>query len=586
MNKRYNIAVLFFLLVFGACKDDFLDRKPLDSISDADVWKDPALVQSYVNELYVDVWDPFIDSWKVMHTAITDEGMYLRDKGTDVVLKGTFTPENMGTLTQFGRWEPYYKAIRNCNLLFENMDRVPFTDEAMKNRLLGETYFLRAYFYLNLVSHFGGVSLITKSFGLDSGEEMFVERSSFEDCVEQIVADCDQAIALLPESYGADHKGRATKFSAMAAKSRILLYAASDLYNKAANSNALVGYVDGNRQERWQRAYEAAKDLLDNPGPHRLYQPTDSATENYGRVFLDNHNPEIIFAILHNKELKGTSVDLWNGPNGYHNWGGNLPIENFVSGYQKRDGSPFDWNNPEDAANPYVGRDPRFYASILYNGAKWRQRPTDAAALDPDNVIQTGRKEVYNASTNKIEEVWGVDTRYSPIENWNASITGYYTRKFLDINVDGQFFRGEQPWIIFRYAEILLNYAEAALALGRESEAREAINTVRTRAGMPTSTVSGQALVDLYRYERKYELAFEGHRYFDMRRWLIAESLMNVPAKGIDILAKLNADRKTYTYQYKIIDVAPRQFNVKGYFAPIPIGEIQKNPKLQQNPNF
>src|SRR5690606_7068920 len=174
------------------------------------------------------------------------------------------------------------------------------------------------------------------------------------------------------------------------------------------------GYVGGNRQERWQRAYEAAKDLLDNPGPHRLYQPTDSATENYGRVFLDNHNPEIIFAILHNKELKGTSVDLWNGPNGYHNWGGNLPIENFVSGYQKRDGSPFDWNNPEDAANPYVGRDPRFYASILYNGAKWRQRPTDAAALDPDNVIQTGRKEVYNASTNKIEEVWGVDTRYSP----------------------------------------------------------------------------------------------------------------------------------------------------------------------------
>ncbi|MDX3912785.1 MAG: hypothetical protein QHC79_04545 [Pseudosphingobacterium sp.] len=100
MNKRYNIAVLFFLLVFGACKDDFLDRKPMDSISDADVWKDPALVQSYVNELYVDVWDPFIDSWKVMHTAITDEGMYLRDKGTDVVLKGTFTPENMGTLTQ------------------------------------------------------------------------------------------------------------------------------------------------------------------------------------------------------------------------------------------------------------------------------------------------------------------------------------------------------------------------------------------------------------------------------------------------------------------------------------------------------
>lgn len=187
-----------------------------------------------------------------------------------------------------------------------------------------------------------------------------------------------------------------------------------------------------------------------------------------------------------------------------------------------------------------------------------------------------------------MELVWGVDTRFSPIENWNASSTGYYTRKFLDKNVDAQFFRGDQPWIMFRYAEVILNYVEACLELDEEPEARLYLNQVRQRAGMPEvlSSVSGQALEDLYRYERRYELAFEGHRYFDIRRWLIAEQVMNAPANGIDIVAKLNADKTSHTYQYKVIQVAPRAFQAKGYFSPIPVSEIQKNAKLEQNPNY
>ena len=154
--------------------------------------------------------------------------------------------------------------------------------------------------------------------------------------------------------------------------------------------------------------------------------------------------------------------------------------------------------------------------------------------------------------------------------------------------MDGQFFRGEQPWIMFRYAEVLLNYAEACLETGDEPEARKYLNQVRARAGMPevTASVSGQALVDLYRYERRYELAFEGHRYFDIRRWLIAEQVMNSPATGIDIVAKLNADKTTHTNTYKVIQVGARAFHAKGYFSPIPIGEIQKNSKLEQNPLY
>lgn len=581
---------IFLIIVFGtavSCNEDFLERKPLDAISDADVWSDPSLVEAFVNDLYGRIWDPFMDSWKVMHTAVSDEGMYLRDKGTDVVVKGTLTPENMGTLTQFGQWGNYYKGIRNCNTFLERIDQVQFTDEAWRERLTGEVYFLRALYYFNLVSHWGGVPLIRVNFNLDDGDAMFIPRNSFEECVNSIVEDCDEAIGRLNGSYDSDNAGRATRFAAMALKSRMLLYAASDLYNKPGNTNPLVGYTQGNQLERWAAAKAAAKAIIDDPGDHRLYMPGDSAAENYARVFLDNHNPEILFAKLHNSQLKGTSVDLWNGPNGYHNWGGNIPIENFVSGYQRSDGTPFDWENPTHAAEPYKDRDPRFYASILYNGAEWRRRPADAAALEPEGIIQTCRYEVWNEAKNQIEVVGGVDTRFSPIENWNASTTGYYTRKFLDRDVDGQFFRGEQPWIMYRYAEVLLNYAEACLELDEEDEARTYINKVRTRAGMPALvSESGQTLIDLYRYERRYELAFEGHRYFDIRRWLIAEQVMNAHAMGIDILAKLNPDKVTYTNQYEIVKVGDRAFHVKGYFSPIPVSEIQKNAKLEQNPNY
>lgn len=588
--KKINITCLFLIgfLSITSCDEDFLDRQPLDSVSDANVWSDPGLVEAFINDIYGNLWDPFRDSWKVMHQSITDEGMYLRDKGTDVVVKGTLTPENMGTLHQLGQWANYYKQIRNCNLILENIDAMEFSDENYRSRLKGEALFLRAYFYHSLVSHFGGVPLTLNTFGLDEGEDLLIERSSFEACVDQIVKDADEAASLLPGSHSSANMGRATKYAAMALKSRMLLYAASDLYNKPGNTNELVGYTSSSQEERWQKAYQAAKALMDDPGSHQLYTPTDSAAENYARVFLDNHNPEIIFALLHNKELKGTSVDLWNGPNGYHNWGGNIPLENFVSGYQKADGTLFSWDDPEDAASPYENRDPRFYASILYNGAKWRPRPASSAALDPEGIIQTGRKEVWNSATNEIEEVWGVDTRFSPVENWNSSITGYYTRKFLDINVDGQFFRGDQPWIMLRWAEMILNYAEAALELGWETEARTAINQVRERAGMPAidASVSGAELLERYRYERKYELAFEGNRHFDIRRWLIAEEVLDQDGLGIDILAKLNPDRVTHTYQYEVFVVNPRSFSEKLYFSPIPIGEIQKNNKLEQNPLY
>ena len=159
----------------------------------------------------------------------------------------------------------------------------------------------------------------------------------------------------------------------------------------------------------------------------------------------------------------------------------------------------------------------------------------------------------------------------------------------MDINLNAQFIRGDQDFIFFRYAEILLNYAEACIDLGQELEAKRYLKMVRERAGMPGADVdnaSGAALKELYRYERRVELAYEGHRFFDARRWMTAEVDFSKSGKGIEIYGKLQPDRQTLVYTYKVTNIQERSFPVKMYFAPIPIGEIRKNEKLTQNPSY
>lgn len=573
----------FALLLTTACNKDFLEKRPLNEYTEDDVWKDPNMIQAYINDLYPKMRHGFNE---VMLSSMTDESRFIHNYGTTTSVTEAMSPEDLGALNLFGEWEKHYKAIRNCNIFFAQVDDAPFKDEALRTRLKGEAHFLRAYFFQMLVKYWGGVPLITQIFQLTDGDAMLVPRNSFEECVAFIVSECDKAAELLPEEHDRDSQGRATKYAAMALKSRILLYAASDLFNRPGNTRPELGYVGGDRQARWKAAQDAALALIQT-NRFSIYKPTSSGTDNYSRVFLDKNNPEIIYCKYFNKQLLGTSHDLYNGPNGYHNWGGNVPLENFVEGYQMKDGTPFSWSNPAMAAKPYDNRDPRFYATILYNGVKWKERPSDAIGLDPVGVIQTGKYEKRNASGG-IDVISGLDTRSGPIENWNGSYTGYYLRKFMDINLDAQFFRGDQTWPWFRYAEIKLNYAEACMALGQDGPARDAINEVRTRSGMPAiaPTVTGAALLAQYRYERRYELAFEEHRYFDARRWLIAETVFSGPAKAIEIYGKLNPDTLLYTYKVLTSGVQDRKFTEKHYLLPIMATEIRRNDKITQNPLY
>ncbi|WP_341841999.1 RagB/SusD family nutrient uptake outer membrane protein [Chitinophaga caseinilytica] len=575
-------------LFSAACNKDILNKKPLNDYSDEDVWKDPPLVVAYVNNLYLQMRHGFNE---VMLSSVSDESRFIHNYGTQTAVTDALSPDDLGAFNdRYGEWEKYYRAIRNCNIFFEMIGKVPFTDEAQRQRLIGEVHYLRAFFYHTLVRYWGGVPLVKKPYSLENRDEMLIARGSFEECVNFIVEDCDKAAGILPPKH--EQPGRATKYAAMALKSRILTFAASDLFNQPniPADQAYRGYVNATpatQDQRYQKALDAAKAIIDL-NVFSIYKPTSNPTDNYTRVFLDKDNSEIIFARYFNRQFQGTSHDLYNGPNGYHNWGGNVPLENFVSGFQMADGSEFSWANPAHAANPYANRDPRFYATILYNGAKWKKRPADAIALDPVGEIQTGKFEKKNAQGAIVVQN-GLDTRASAIENWNGTYTGYYIRKFMDLTLDAQFFRGDQAWPWFRYSEILLNAAEALIELNRFDEARPLINQIRTRGGMPAlaNTVAGDALRDAMRYERRYDLSFEDHRYYDARRWMIAKTVFTGPANGIEIFGKLNPDGTTYTWTYKVVNSGQdRVFSDKHYFVPIMAAEIRRNDKIKQNPGY
>ena len=234
-------------------------------------------------------------------------------------------------------------------------------------------------------------------------------------------------------------------------------------------------------------------------------------------IFQRTHTP--LYTVEDNWPLGGIHYGINNGPNGYHNWAGNTPIQQLVDDYEMMDGSKFDWNNPNHSADPYADRDPRFYATIMYDGADWKPRPSDVTSIDPADQLQTGYYDDGNGGI-----INGIDTRESAIENWNGSRTHYYTRKFIDPNPslpDNQSNAQVIPWPFIRYTEAVLNYVEACIELQEEGEARNWLNQLRFRVGMPAITESGDALRQRYRNERRVELAYEEHRYHDARRWMI-----------------------------------------------------------------
>ena len=590
-------SICFLSLFATSCIDSVLETNPSTEYSDPTVWGDPALVEAFVNQIYFRLDEPFQGGR--FKACLVDEAHYRGNSGSRDFNNCLQTQDNLpgwSAACRYRSWDDLYKTIRSCNLFFKNVDQVQFSSEIVdgkteRDRMTGEVTFLRAFVYFHLVSTYGGVPLITDAYELN--DDFQVERNTFAECIDFIVNACDEAAALLPDENTGENYGRATRGAALALKSRVLLYAASDLYNTTVFPDyahqELIRYTDGgDRRARWQAAKDAAKAVIDL-NQYQLYKadpaPTDSVAQNIVDLFLSKESEEDIFVKFFTS-VTGQMTGLYTAPNGYHGWGSNAPLGDMVDAYEMADGSKFDWDNPEHAAHPYQNREPRFYANVLYEGAPWGTRPDDVQGLDPYNRIQVGTWHRWNPETNEEYEQYGVYTRNSTRENWNGSYTGYYSRKFVDPSVSVQFYYQTVTWRFFRYAEILLNYAEACIELGEDAEACRYINMIRHRAGLPDINLTGDALKEAYRHERRIELCFEDHRFFDVRRWVIGPEAYHPVTRAI-VVYPLNPDHTTATEPTIRHEVwEQRAWNDKAYFLPILRDEMDKNSLLIQNPGY
>jgi hypothetical protein len=418
------ILVATMLLQLSSCKKE-LDIKPVDQFSDATEWSDPALIQTFVNNIYSGVPHGF---GCIMMASMADESMYNADFGSSNVTKSLVNPSDFAifdagfwasNLKQYN-WTTAYKYVRAANLFFARVGAAPIEATA-KDGMKGEVHFLRAYIYNNLLSIYGGVPIITKAYGL--ADSFAVPRNTYAENVKFITDELDSAASLL---HGKSmEKGRATEAAALALKSRVLLAAAGDFANSNGSwaggyaHNELIGYVGGDRTVRWQAAKDAAKVVMDLPGLG-LYMPNPAnaaeATQNYSDIFLKQNTSEDIyfkyFTTKVDQNWDGYNPGLYNNPNGYHGWGSNTPLQQFVDAYEMNDGTKFSWSNPAQAAAPYTNRDPRFYSTVNYDGAKWRTRPADVIAQDPIGVINTSNREKWNGTG--IDIVAGLDTKEKP----------------------------------------------------------------------------------------------------------------------------------------------------------------------------
>jgi len=433
-----------------------------------------------------------------------------------------------------GLWGQFYTGVARANTLLANIDGIPAAkiDSTRKKRYVAEARFLRGVFYLQLVSMFGDVPMPLKP--VTDAEARAMTNSTATQIYDQILADFDAAAPALPLSYTGNDIGRATRGAALAFKARAALY-------------------DG----RYQIAADAAKAVMDL-GRYSLHT-------NYAALFsyAGENSPEIIFAHNYAKtaQATGQNNNMFGeyGPPTNSSTGSVVPIRSLVDAYQMIDGQSITTSPLYDPAwdKMYSNRDPRLAATILYPTAPW-----DGGIFDSRPSPLSTKPEALNLALASV------------------SVTGYNIRKYIDLTDKNDRGNGGIDFILMRYADVLLMYAEAKVALGQADDAAAlaAFNQVRTRVQMPALTTLTQNDV---RQERRVELAFEGLRLFDIRRWKIAEQVMPIPAvTGIDYVDATGV--KVTAAQ----PVSARRFPVRAYLWPIPQSELDLNKNLKQNPGY
>lgn len=582
-NKYLTFLGVGLLFMASACNDGY-EKEPVEHFTLDYLFSraDSAGIQAryFLNNIYYEhlpsgynrINGDFLD-------AASDDAISINNNEPEIykLFMGRYSA--VSRLTDM-EWGGYYQGIRKANILINNIDVVPFNltyinalgeTKPLNYTMKAEARFLRAHFYFELVKRYGGVPLIGDNvYAL--GDDVQLPRNTFAQCIDYIVRELDEIkddLRSLPMADATEFAHAPTKEACLAMKARVLLYAASPLFNEKPleAGNELIGYPSYD-SGRWNLAAQAAKDLIDQYGPKG--KGTLNLAQDYRNIFVDfygGNNPELIFF---RPVGKNKSIETANGPLGFSGNslgnGNTNPTQNLVESFLMKDGTKYVSTSVDD---PFKNRDPRLDFTILHHGSRWLNTTLDT---------QVGG--THNPS----------GAQYSR--------TCYYMAKFMkDYQTSSNYEDNIHLWVMYRYGEVLLNYAEAlnevALA-GGTIDNKEVLNSLiqlRKRAGIEPGNENYYGLPapqnydaaemrEIIRNERRIEMAFEEQRYWDIRRWRIAEDIFKEPLKGLNIQVVGN---KTI---YNEVNVLSAEFDTKRYFYPIPYSEVIKNGNMIQNPNW
>jgi hypothetical protein len=570
-NRIMFFAAIVAIATISACKKgSILDQVQTTDLNEQTTFADSARTMQFLTRVYDDIGfsaDP--KRFGALATNPSSVGIYTIGDEVEYSLQAA-TAYNVifqtGAISALNvpddAWATSYADIRRVNVFLSHIATTPLSTP-LKSRLTGEARFLRAWYYFILIKHYGGVPLIGDVV-YTATDNVPGKRSTYEACVNYISSECDAAANLLPLMQSGLDYGRITKGACLALKSRLLLYAASPLFNARAEMDGVLGYPIFDAQ-RWNKAAQAALDVI-NLGLYSLVDlpgPGGAAGYGFQRVFVTRKNPEYILAVMaaNNRTLEA----IWDPPSRTGS-GSAWPYQELVDAFGTINGKPITSDPTYNPANPYVNRDPRLAWTILFNGGT---RLNTGKVVAPVYTYVSAAQDGY------------------PITK-----TGYYLRKMLDDNTIASTTSSttERCFPLIRYAEILLNYAEASNETGDSPTAYVQLEAIRKRAGiLPgtdglyglTANLSKDDLRTVIQNERRVELAIEEHRYWDVRRWKIAENISNKPLHGMQIT------QNGASYIYTTVTIRTPVFTApKWYLWPIPQSEVNKSTDLVQNPGW
>lgn len=587
---QFNLSVLLsfiIVLMMFSCNKDFLEKPKGGAVTVDTIFHTKNQAQYAVAQMYnlcIKTYLPMNDPSHSRPEAITDELYILHPTYDWACASINAGPYNTGNESpdatiDKGGYGAHYLGIRQANLVLRNIDQVTDADNNWKNDVKGQALFCRAMQHFELFRYYGGIPIVTEP--LDGTQVLAIRRSSVSSLVDSVVSWCDQAVVLLPATRSAADYGRITRLAARALKARILLYAASPLYNTPTNLKSVIaqarygdgrdsvlGYLDYNK-ERWNLAAQAAKDVIDHAPEAHVALYNTGKPETTGDSYTTLGDYEAVSNVYANSELilvntanQASSDFFWgkylSSKLRLAQWGvkNNVPVE-FMEQYEKRDGSK--WTLPASGTDfptdvKALNLDPRFYQTIAYDGMHYNNIRGTLAYYRGADGYADGKLSSSDA---------GLD---------GFAMEAYKFVARIDNMNDNHF-----AWPVFRLAEFYLSYAEALNEYsGPSAEAAKYLNLIRERAGMPDKMITDQNLFrDAVQQERTIEFAYEGFRYNDLIRWVKAHVVLNGTLHGVQTTAKKVGGSLKRSWQ--VVNFINRVFPMKYYYVPFPNAEVSKN---------